>query len=147
MNHDRIDPAAGPSERSAALAHVRVGERMSRPAVTVLASAPIAEAVRLMAMRRIHHLPVVERDGRLVGIVNADDVLAIRRPSGSPQRLVAAVMTAPVVSLGPTVPLGDAMRLMADHGVGALPVVEDGRVVGIITQSDIVVAVARRASA
>jgi CBS domain-containing protein len=95
-----------------------------------------------MATHRIHYLPVVD-DGRLVGIVNADDVLGTRRP-GPPAEDVAAVMSTPVVSIGPAASFTEAMCVMADRRIGALPVVEDGRVVGILTQSDIVSAVARQ---
>jgi acetoin utilization protein AcuB len=118
---------------------------MSRPAVTVAPGAPIGEALHLMTVRRIHYLPVIE-DTALVGIVNADDLLGTRRSGPLPGDDVAAVMSAPVVSIGPGASLGEAMRLMADRRIGALPVVEGGRVVGILTQSDIVAAVAGRES-
>jgi acetoin utilization protein AcuB len=137
----RIDPAEGPGESN--VPPVEVRERMSRPAVTVAAGAAIGEALRLMALHRIHYLPVVGDDGRLVGIVNADDVLGTRRPA-PPAGPVAKVMSAPVVSIGPAASLAEAMRLMADRGIGALPVVEGGRVVGMLTQSDIVSTVAPR---
>lgn len=148
MRHVRIDPAEGPGEeRDPCQAGVCVRERMSHPAVTVAAGAPLAEALRLMAAYRIHYLPVVDDDARLVGIVNADDVLGTRRPGVADAEVVAAVMSTPVVSTGPAVPLAEAMCLMADRGLGALPVVEGGRIVGILTQSDVVTALARPGSA
>jgi CBS domain-containing protein len=144
MRHVRFDPAEDPSEERPVCAEVAcVRERMSRPAVTVAAGAPIAEARRLMAAHRIHYLPVLDDNAALVGIVNADDVLRTRRPRPS-AGVVAAVMSAPVVSVGPAEPLARALRLMADRSIGALPVVESGRVVGILTQSDVVTAVARQ---
>jgi|KBSSwiStaDraftv2_1062776.scaffolds.fasta_scaffold535980_2 acetoin utilization protein AcuB len=148
MRHVRIDPAEDPStERPAGAAGVSVRERMSRPAVTVAADAPLAEALGLMAANRIHYLPVVDGEARLVGIVNADDVLQTRRARRPPAVVVGAVMSTPVISVGATSPLTDAMGLMADRRIGALPVVENGRVVGILTQSDVVTAVARQESA
>jgi CBS domain-containing protein len=51
-------------------------------------------------------------------------------------------MNAPTVSIGPQTPLAEAARLMADRQIGALPVVTDGRVIGILSQSDVVRAVA-----
>ena len=148
MRHVRIDPAEDPStERPAGAAGVSVRERMSRPAVTVTADTPLAEALRLMAAYRIHYLPVVDGEARLVGIVNADDVLQTRRARRPPAVVVGAVMSTPVISVGATSPLTDAMGLMADRRIGALPVVENGRVVGILTQSDVVTAVARQESA
>jgi CBS domain-containing protein len=141
----RCDPDEGPCEAGRPWAEsLCVRDRMSRPAVTVAAGAPIPEALRLMTARRIHYLPVVE-GAALVGIVNTDDVLGTRR-SGPPGKDVAAVMSTPAVSIGPAASLAEAMRLMADRRIGALPVVEGGRVVGILTQSDIVAAVAGQAS-
>ena len=145
MRHTRGDPAEGPSDEWSSLGQsLLVRDRMSRPAVTVTTTATLAEALRLMAARRIHYLPVVDEHARLVGMVNADDVLGTRRRRTTNAHAVSAVMSAPAVSTGPTVPLGDAMRLMAERGIGALPVVQEGRVVGILTQSDVVVAVADR---
>jgi CBS domain-containing protein len=79
-----------------------------------------------------------------VGIVNADDVLGTRRSEGSLASTVAEVMSRPVVSIGPASALSEAMRVMAGHGVGALPVVEGERIVGMLTQSDVVTALARQ---
>jgi len=117
---------------------------MSRPAVAVSDRASLAEALRLMTDHRIHYLPVMDDGGRRVGMVNEDDVLGTRRCQGPRTDAVAAVMSAPVVSVGPGAPLQDAMDLMVGRGIGALPVVEDGRVVGILTQSDVLAALARQ---
>lgn len=136
MRHTRGDPCEGPGER------LLVRDRMSRPAVTVAPTNTLAEAIRLMAVRRVHYLPVVDEHGQLVGLVNSDDVLGTRR--GRQGDVVGDVMSAPVVTTQPGVSLADAMRAMGDRAVGALPVVEDGRIVGILTQSDIVAALACR---
>jgi CBS domain-containing protein len=140
----RIDPRDGPGDENARGAKpVSVRDRMSRPAVTVAASASLREALALMAEHRIHYLPVVSESGRLVGIVNEDDVLGTRRgprPLGDP---VTTVMSAPVVSIGPAELLKDAMQLMAGRGIGALPIVAEGQVIGMLTQSDVVAALAR----
>ena len=148
MRHVRIDPAEGPfEERPGCPEGVCVREQMSCPAVVVAAGATIAEALRLMADHRIHYLPVVDDSAALVGIVNADDLLGTRRPGPARAEVVAAVMSAPVVTIGPAEPLAGAMRLMADRRLGALPVIEGGRLVGMLTQSDVVTAVARQESA
>jgi CBS domain-containing protein len=115
---------------------------MSRPAVTVASGAPLTEALRLMALHRIHYLPVLDDEARLVGIVNTDDVLGTRRPGEAPAQMVGAVMSSPVVSIGPDAALSEAMRVMASRRVGALPVVDGERVVGMLSQSDIVAALA-----
>jgi CBS domain-containing protein len=147
MRHTRGDPAEGPREEpTPGSDRVCVRDQMSRPAVTIATTAPLAEASRLMALNRIHYLPVVDPHARLVGIVNADDVRGTRRPERPGPETVEAVMSAPAVAIGPAAPLTEAMRLMLDRGIGALPVVEAERVVGILTQSDVVAAAARGAT-
>ena len=80
-----------------------------------------------------------------MGIVNADDVQGTRHSEGSPARTVAEIMSRPVVSIGSDAPLSEAMRVMASHRIGALPVVDGERVIGILTQSDVVTAFGRQA--
>jgi CBS domain-containing protein len=146
MRHVRIDPAEGPLNEPFAWAHgVSVRERMSRPAVTVAGTAPITEALRLMALNRIHYLAVLDDQVGLVGIVNADDVQGTRRPEGSVAHTVTDVMSHPVVSIGPDAPLSEAMHVMASHRIGALPVVDGERIIGMLTQSDVVTALGRQA--
>ena len=148
MRHTRADPSEGPSdERCAPAERLLVRDRMSRPAVTVTPTTTLAEAMRLMAMRRVHYLPVVDEHAQLVGLVNADDVLGTRRGRRGRGEVVGDVMSAPVITTQPGVALADAMQLMGDRAIGALPVVEDGRLAGILTQSDIVAALAGRWSA
>jgi acetoin utilization protein AcuB len=144
VRHVRIDPCEGPGDEGAPEAErIYVQDRMSRPAVTVAACASLGEALRLMADHRIHYLPVVDDEAHLVGMVNEDDILGTRRVGPPPGDAVAAVMSAPAVSVGPWVPLQEALHLIADRRIGALPVVQDGRVIGILTQSDMVAALAR----
>jgi acetoin utilization protein AcuB len=141
----RIDPSEGPGDANAGRAKlISVRERMSRPAVTIVGDASLGEALALMVAHRIHYLPVVDDAGRLIGIVNEDDVLGTRRQPRPSSDVVETVMRVPVISIGPADSLTAAMGLMVDRGIGALPVVEDGRVVGILTQSDVVAALARR---
>ena len=97
-----------------------------------------------MALNRIHYLPVLDDGARLVGIVNADDVQGPRRSEDCP-RTVAEIMSRPVVSIGSAAPLSEAMHVMASHRIGALPVVDDERVIGILTQSDVITALGRQA--
>jgi acetoin utilization protein AcuB len=145
VRHMRIDPIEGPGDANAERAKsISVRDRMSRPAVTIAARASLGEALVLMVAHRIHYLPVVDDEGLLVGIVNEDDLLGTRREPRPDSDPVTAVMRAPVISVRPAETVNAAMRLMVDRGVGALPVVEDGRVVGIFTQSDVVTALARR---
>jgi len=141
----RIDPGEGPGDANGERTKpIPVRDRMSRPAVTIAGRASLGEALAMMVAHRIHYLPVVDDGGRLVGILNEDDVLGTRRAPRPDSDLVTTVMSAPVISVGPAETLAAATQLMVDRGIGALPVVDEGRVVGILTQSDVVTALARR---
>ena len=144
MRHMRIDPWEGPGDKP--VAHPKpmcVRERMSKPPVMVTATATLEEAQQRMADQRIDYLPVVNNEGRLVGVVNENDVLGTRPGARPPGYTIADVMSPPAISVGPSQSLGEAMQLMVRQRVRALPVVEGGRVIGILTQSDVVSALAR----
>lgn len=126
---------------------MQVREHMSAPAIVVSPETPVARAMEILRSRRIGRLPVVA-DGRLVGIVSEPDLLrAMPSPATSltvwemPELLerlpVREVMTPDVVVVEPTTRVQDAAQLMVDRRIGGLPVVEDGRVVGIITETDV----------
>lgn len=128
----------------------RVRELMSDNVVTVGAEASCHDAVTLMVRNKIRHLPVVGRDGLLCGIVTDRDlrhqlfepevfraigsVPVERMLSGRPVR---DVMSAPVTSIGGDAELEEAARVMREEGLGSLPVVERGRIVGIVTETDL----------
>jgi CBS domain-containing protein/nucleotide-binding universal stress UspA family protein len=124
-----------------------VREWMTTVLVTVRPDAPVAEAQRLMRHRRIRHLPVVE-DGRLAGIITDRDVrTTLPSPATSlavgeiryllDRLLVERVMTRSVITIGPDTPIADAVGLVLAHRIGALPVMENDRLVGIITETDL----------
>jgi acetoin utilization protein AcuB len=109
---------------------------------------PVTEAQALMRREKFHHLPVVDKDRRLVGIVSEKDLLyAAPSPATSlsvyeisyllSKLTVDKVMTRDVVTVTEDASLEDAARFMADRGVGGLPVVRGALVVGIITESDL----------
>ncbi|HTR48950.1 MAG TPA: CBS domain-containing protein [Verrucomicrobiae bacterium] len=124
---------------------------MTRDVVTIGPDRPIAEAAELMARRRIRRLLVVaEQHGetRLLGIVSATDILhaypsevnpfAVVVPQTPAERTaVRQIMRANPQTVPPDTPIEEAARLMRERKFGALPVVRDGRPVGIITESDI----------
>jgi acetoin utilization protein AcuB len=127
---------------------VRVRERMTRPVVTVHSDALVSGAVELMRSRRIRHLPVVDRDGRLVGIVTDRDLRQVVFDPAVQARLqratdalrgltVREVMTWGAVTVSPATTIRDAARLMHERKVGALPVVDGDRVVGMLTERDV----------
>jgi acetoin utilization protein AcuB len=125
---------------------------MRSPAVTVAGNLPVGAARELMRDRRIRHLPVLDGQGRLAGIVTDRDLRqVVRAPSlggdsplhGGPgdARLptVEQVMTRDVVSAPPEMELIEAARLMHERKIGALPVVDaGGALIGVLAESDLV---------
>jgi acetoin utilization protein AcuB len=110
-----------------------VRDRMTSPVETATPTMDAATALRRMYERKIRRLPVVDERGALVGIVTLRDVQE-KAHGGTP---VGAVMTPRPYTTSPQVPLALAAALLRDLGVGALPVIDRGRLVGIITESDI----------
>jgi len=125
-----------------------VRERMSRNPVTVQHDVSITEALKVMRENQVRRLPVLDDEGGMVGIVSEKDLLyASPSPATSlsiyelhymlTHLKVSELMTAEVRSVAPDVPLEEAARIMADNKLGGLPVMESGRLVGIITETDI----------
>ncbi|HSN74719.1 MAG TPA: CBS domain-containing protein [Anaerolineae bacterium] len=124
-----------------------VAEIMTTDVVAIEPQNSIATAIRLMRQGQLRRLPVVE-NGALVGIVTSGDV---RRITGLASILrdpsqdnflwhhipVANVMSRNPISLSPDTPISEAARLLVEHKIGGLPIVVDGRLVGIITTSDL----------
>lgn len=129
---------------------MHVNEFMTRDVITITASADLHDAVERMATHRIRHLPVVDGDGHLTGVITDRDV---RHHLFTPDVLndighiqvdtllkavpVGDIMSTPAVSVDSDAPVDSAVRLMLEHKLGSLPVVERGRVVGIITETDL----------
>ena len=124
-----------------------VGRRMRTSLVTVTKEATLAQARELLHSHRIRHLPVVERE-RLLGILTDRDIRQASPSSAagiSPDRTVAFLAQIPVTeamvrdvrTVSPYTTLEEAARLMIEHKIGCLPVTEADRLVGIITETDI----------
>ncbi|MFQ5917073.1 MAG: CBS and ACT domain-containing protein, partial [Candidatus Binatia bacterium] len=112
-----------------------VGKRMSKAPVTVTSQDSLATAQNKMRTGRFRRLPVVE-DGKLLGIITDRD---IREHKGFlEQTKVNAVMTTEVVTVTPEITLEEAAKVLLKHKIGGLPVLEQGKLAGIITTSDIV---------
>jgi acetoin utilization protein AcuB len=125
-----------------------VGDRMTRRPITVTPDTPISEALSLMREERVRRLPVLDKKGKLVGIVAEKDLLyASPSPATSlsmhelhyllSKIKVADVMTREVVTVDDDCPLEEAARVMADNKIGGVPIVRHGELVGIITETDI----------
>jgi acetoin utilization protein AcuB len=111
------------------------------PIVVRPGSDPLA-GIALLKSGGFRHLPIVDEQGKLVGIVTRADLELFLSKAGSPgvmerQHHMEQVMTRDVVAVSPGCPLEEAAILMVQHKIGSLPVLEDGAVVGIITETDI----------
>ena len=129
---------------------MRVSELMSREVVTLGDTETCHEAIDRMCRRKVRHLPVLDRDGTLVGIVTDRDVRHrlfapdVYRQIGKiavsvllRQAPVRAVMSAPVRCIGVAADVAEAAERMRRDKVGCLPVVDGSRLVGMLTEIDV----------
>lgn len=125
-----------------------VYERMSRHPITVKPNTPVDSALKRMREEKVRRFPVVDDNGKLVGIVSDKDLLyAAPSPATSlsiyelhylySRINVDQVMTRDVITVDENDPLEEAARVMVDNKIGGLPVVRDDKLVGIITETDI----------
>jgi len=139
---------------------VQVQELMSTEVVTATTEASLKEVARLMLGHEISGIPIVGNDDRLIGIVTEADIVHYEslRAAGNrrgilhtlfggddvPRTTVCDAMTTPVLTTAPDADHTLATRLMDTRGVKRLPVVDpDGRILGIISRSDIMTSFAR----
>ncbi len=109
---------------------------------TVEAEDPVRTAIQLMADHFVGALPVLS-GGQLVGIVSERDYArkVVLMGRNSKETTVATIMSAPVIQVGPQNSVGDCMKLMTDKRIRHLPVVEKGKLIGVISIGDCVKAV------
>lgn len=138
---------------------VRVGHVMTRDVVSVTPDTPLKDVAAALVERGISGLPVCDADGAVVGVLSEADLLV--KQGGSPERsgglfawlvetasapdlaklrahTAGEAMTSPAVTVETASPVSEAARTMVSLGVNRLPVVEDGRLVGIVTRADLV---------
>lgn len=124
-----------------------VGERMTRNPVTITQDVGIEDALKTMRDNSVRRLPVLDKKGKLVGIVSDKDLLyASPSPATSlsvhelhyllSKLTVKEVMSSPVITVTEYTPLEEAARIMVDNKIGGLPVLRNDKVVGIITETD-----------
>jgi len=129
---------------------MRVSELMSRNVMTIAESETCYEAVERMCRAKVRHLPVLDREGVLVGLVTDRDIRhrlfasdVYHRVGQVPvstllrQAQIRDVMSAPVLCTSSESDVAAAAEEMRKEKIGSLPVVEGGRVVGIVTEIDI----------
>jgi acetoin utilization protein AcuB len=125
-----------------------VGKRMSSPVITIHPDSTLEEALNLMKAEHIRRLPVVDKDGILIGIVSERQLLAASPSDATTLSVyeikelmnkvtIDKIMTRDVLTVTADNPLEETARIMADNKVGGLPVVEGRKVVGMITETDV----------
>ena len=124
-----------------------IGQVMKSPVVTAKPGDTLADLITLSRQRRIGHFPGVEGD-KVIGIVTDR---TLREASTHPavynllldllasldRGLVEQIMIREVVTASPGTPVAEAVKLMREHRIGCLPVVKDGKLMGIVTASDL----------
>lgn len=127
-----------------------VKDYMRSPCITISSEAGLDRALMIMRTQRIRHLPVVDENGAMVGLISDRDLrlsmLEMEQgPSGAPKGYylpaltkVTAVMITNVLSATPDMPLANAATIMSERKFGCLPVIESGsrKPVGIVTETD-----------
>lgn len=125
-----------------------VRERMTPNPITVNPETSLSNAMRLMREKRVRRLPVLDAHGQLVGIVSDNDLLyaspspvtslSVWEIHGLLDRLTMnQIMTRDLYTVNEDTPLEEAARIMADRRIGGLPVLNGGKLTGIITETDI----------
>jgi len=125
-----------------------VRDRMSKNPYTITADTSISEALSRMHEAHVRRFPVLDKSGKLVGVVAEKDLLyASPSPATSlsiweihtllAKLTVAEVMKKDIVTVTEDTPVEDAARIMTDRKIGSLLVVREGQLVGIITESDL----------
>ncbi len=125
-----------------------VGERMSHPVITIHPKMPMQDALNLMRREHVRRFPVVDKRGRLVGIVSEKDLLDATPSDATSLSIyevnyllskitVKEIMTVHIITITEDTPIEEAARIMADNKIGGLPVIRENEVVGIITETDL----------
>jgi len=117
---------------------------MSPDPVSLSPEDTLGTAHDLMNEKHIHHIPIVEQDGTLVGLISHRDILAAsgsvlrNNPSDNSQTKLKEIMTTEVVSIAPDAGTLKAAQYIHSSRHGCLPVVDEGALIGIITEYDFV---------
>ncbi len=117
-----------------------VKEFMTTSMKAVDSTTRLSEAFKLMHNNHIRHLPVVDGD-KLVGIVSDRDLLShASKESGTlvfPRQAIETVMSKNLVTCSPSTSYEDALKMVLEHGINSLPVVDNGVLVGLVTSKDL----------
>jgi CBS domain-containing protein len=137
-----IEPVSVPAD-----SEIRVRDIMQTGIVTISAGDTLSTVEDIMTLGGLRHIPVV-RGGTLVGVVSERDLLRASLSNltgfGHEERRaflqvveIARVMSTPPIVISPDAEIGQAARLLAEKRIGCLPVIEEGKLVGLLTETDV----------
>jgi acetoin utilization protein AcuB len=112
---------------------MKTSQAMTRDVVVVSPSVGVRAARRLMERMNIRHLPVVA-EGRLIGMVSDRDLLDYGPDEPG---TCGQVMTSPPITCAPDTPVSQLATMMLEHRIDSIPVVQNGRLTGLVTSSDL----------
>lgn len=123
-------------------------DRMSHPVITITPQASLDDAWQLMSQEKISRLPVVDKKGKMIGIITEKQILRyspslattldVWEIKGAMSRMtVDKVMSAEVITITADTPIEEAARIMIDNGISGIPVVENDQLVGMIAETDL----------
>lgn len=118
-----------------------VGSRMTYPVITVGPRTTINGAAEILERESIHSLPVVDRQGRLLGLITVDEINAAKKnqtQDADSEGYVEDVMIHDVLSVTENTPIEEAARIITDYEIKSLPVLRGNFVVGIITSTSLI---------
>jgi len=125
-----------------------VKDRMTRDPISIRTETSLKEALDIVRGNSFRHLPVLDKEDKLVGIVT-EKSLVYASPTSSTtlsvfevdfilsRTKIGQIIQGDVITVAPDLPIEEAARVMIDHRIGCLPVVDDGKLVGIVSDTDI----------
>ena len=125
-----------------------VEERMKHPVLTITPDVPVQDALSRMKRDKVHRYPVVDKRGKVLGIVTDTDLLNASPSEATTLSVweisallskitVERVMSKTIFSVSEDSTIEEAARIMVDHRIGGLPVMREDKLVGIITETDL----------
>jgi CBS domain-containing protein len=109
---------------------------MTRDVITVNPTMTVKSLAMMLIKNQISGAPVADKGGKIVGVVSESDIVAKRGKD------VKSIMSKKIISVGEQTPVEEIARMMTTHHIKRLPVMNDGKVVGIVSRADIVSAIA-----
>jgi CBS domain-containing protein len=113
---------------------------MTRRVYTISPEAGVQEVAQLLSGKSISGVPVIDEEGRIIGIVTEADIIAKVDRAGL---RVADIMSPEVLVVSEETPVGEIARLLTERKIKRVPVMQDGKLVGIVSRADIIEAVAQ----